>query len=150
MRILFVVIFIFVSGYTFAQDTLTDTPLFGKVTIENDSRLDVLETKMAEYNQSLLTRKTRTAQGYRLMLLSTSDRNQALNLRSSLIQQYPDQKVYMLFKSPFIKIKFGDYLEKKDADDMRKQLLKSGLVTGNIYIVPETIEVRPEKIEEEQ
>ena len=149
MKLLQLFIFVFLSGNVFAQDSIPETPLFGKVTVEKDSRLDVLVTKLEEYNQSLLLRKTRTAKGFRLMLLSTNDRAKALNLRSSLIQLYPDQKVYMIFQSPFIKIKFGDYVEKKDADDMRKQLLKSGLITGNIYIIPETVEVKPEKIEEE-
>ena len=150
MKLLFAVVLIFISGNClYAQDSIPEAPLFGKVTVEKDNRIDVLATKMAEYNQSLLLRKTRTARGFRLMLLSTNNRSEALNLRSSLIQKYPDQKVYMIFQSPFIKIKFGDYVEKKDAEDMRKVLLKSGLISGNIYLIPETVEVKPEKIEEE-
>ena len=150
MELLFAAVLLFISGNDlFAQDSLADVPLFGKVTVSKDSRIDVLATKMGEYNQSISLRKSRTAKGYRLMLLSTNNRSEALKLRSSLIQQYPDQKVYMIFQSPFIKIKFGDYVEKKDAEDMRKQLLKSGLVAGNIYLLSETVEVKPEKIEEE-
>ncbi|MEO5967524.1 MAG: SPOR domain-containing protein [Ferruginibacter sp.] len=150
MKLLFSAVLIFIScNELFAQDTLADVPLFGKVTVTKDSRIDILSTKMGDYNQSISLRKTRTARGYRLMLLSTNNRSEALSLRSSLIQQYPDHKVYMIFQTPFIKIKFGNYVDKKDAEDMRKQLLKSGLITGNIYLLSETVEVKPEKIEED-
>ncbi len=144
---LILLVAILFASYSYAQPS--DTNVFGNVTVEKDNRIDVLASKMGEYNQSLSLRKARTGPGYRLMLLSTNNRNEALKLRTALIQQYPEHKVYMVFKSPFLKIKFGDFVEKKDAEDMRKQLLKSGLITGNIYLVSETIEIKPEKIEEE-
>ncbi|MBS1763291.1 MAG: SPOR domain-containing protein [Bacteroidetes bacterium] len=144
---LILLVAILFASYSNAQPS--DTNVFGNVTVEKDNRIDVLASKMGEYNQSLSLRKARTGPGYRLMLLSTNNRNEALKLRTALIQQYPEHKVYMVFKSPFLKIKFGDFVEKKDAEDMRKQLLKSGLITGNIYLVSETIEIKPEKIEEE-
>lgn len=144
---LILLVAILFASYSNAQPS--DTNVFGNVTVEKDNRIDVLASKMGDYNQSLSLRKARTGPGYRLMLLSTNNRNEALKLRTALIQQYPEHKVYMVFKSPFLKIKFGDFVEKKDAEDMRKQLLKSGLITGNIYLVSETIEIKPEKIEEE-
>lgn len=144
---LILLVAILFASYLNAQPS--DTNVFGNVTVEKDNRIDVLASKMGVYNQSLSLRKARTGPGYRLMLLSTNNRNEALKLRTALIQQYPEHKVYMVFKSPFLKIKFGDFVEKKDAEDMRKQLLKSGLITGNIYLVSETIEIKPEKIEEE-
>lgn len=144
---LILLVAILFASYSNAQPS--DTNVFGNVTVEKDNRIDVLASKMGVYNQSLSLRKARTGPGYRLMLLSTNNRNEALKLRTALIQQYPEHKVYMVFKSPFLKIKFGDFVEKKDAEDMRKQLLKSGLITGNIYLVSETIEIKPEKIEEE-
>ncbi|RYG45096.1 MAG: SPOR domain-containing protein [Chitinophagaceae bacterium] len=99
---------------------------------------------MAEYNEAVAAKKARAAKGYRLMLLTTNDRSQAMSVRSSLIQQFPDHKVYMIFQSPFIKLKFGNFVEKKEAEDVRKQILASGIITGNIYLIPETVEVRPE------
>ena len=56
----------------------------------------------------------------------------------------------MIFQSPFIKLKFGNFLVKKEADDYRKQINALKIVPGNIYIVPETVEVKAEKITAQQ
>ncbi len=150
-RILFFIVLFFAGKAVFAQNAIVDTPLFGNVTVKKDPRLDILGTKLAEYNEAVAAKKARAAKGYRLMLLTTNDRSKAMSVRSSLIQQFPDHKVYMIFQSPFIKLKFGNFVEKKEAEDVRKQILASGIITGNIYLIPETVEVRPEpKMDDEE
>ena len=47
-------------------------------------------------------------------------------------------------------MKFGDFEEKKDAEKYRDQILKGGVVTGNVYIVPDTIELKPDKTGQEE
>ena len=114
------------------------------IKITKDDRIDILGKKMAEYNESLAL-KIRMEKGYRLMLLNTTDRALAIQVRSKLIQQFPDQNVYMTFQSPYIKLKFGDYLEQEDAEKMRKQIADMKIIAGNIYVVPEMVEVKPDK-----
>jgi hypothetical protein len=142
---LFLLLTTIASGL-FAQnnsDTI-DYSVNVKPTIIKDERIDILGTKMAEYNESLAN-KIQMVNGYRLMLLNTTDRAQALQVRSLLLQQYPDQKVYMAFLSPYIKLKIGNFLEKSEAEKFRKQLLAAKIVTGNIYLLPEKVEQKPEK-----
>lgn len=115
------------------------------ITVVKDPRIDMLGKKMADYNESL-SAKLHTTKGYRLMLLSTSDRNVALQVRTQLLQLYPDQSVYMIFQSPFIKLKFGNFLDKNEANDYKKQITALKLVSGNIYVVPEMIEVKGDKL----
>lgn len=141
-KVFFVILFLLSCFLSFSQDA--DSVLYGTVTTNQDPRLEVLSKKLTEYNEALEAKRARTGKGYRLLVLTTSDRSLAMNVRSTLIQRYPDEKVYMIFQSPFIKIKFGNFLEKKDAEDVQKQLVKSNLVSGNIYIVPETIEIKAE------
>ncbi len=114
----------------------------GVVTIKQDNRIEILGQKMAEYNLNLAT-KPRMSKGFRLMLLSTSNRDLAMSVRTKLLQQFPNESIYMSFQSPYIKIKFGNFEERGDADRMRKLLLAQKLVPGNIYIVSENIEVNP-------
>lgn len=128
-----------------AQVVPNDTVPLGIVTVHKDPRIDMLGKKMAEYNAAITYNNNRTARGYRLMVLSTNDRDLAMRTRSALLQQYPDQGVYMSFQSPYIKLKFGNFLEKDEAERVKKQLLSQRLVPGNIYLVPETIEVKPDK-----
>jgi hypothetical protein len=118
----------------------------GKVTVFKDSRLDILAKKEAEFN----VLGTKSAKGYRLMLLSTSDRELAMNLRARLLQRFPEQKVYMSFQPPYIKLKFGNFLEKEEADQYKKDIISYKLVTTNIYLVPEVIEIKPDKNKEKE
>ena len=117
----------------------------GVVTIKQDNRIEILGQKMAEYNLNLAT-KPRMSKGFRLMLLSTSNRDLAMSVRTKLLQQFPNESIYMSFQSPYIKIKFGNFEERGDADRMRKLLLAQKLVPGNIYIVSENIEVNPKDV----
>jgi len=128
-----------------AQQTATDTLHTGKIVVTKDPRIDILGKKMTEYNESLAS-KLHSTKGYRLMLLSTSDRDQAIQVRSQLLQLFPDQSIYLIFQSPFIKLKFGNFLDKNEAEDYRKQIASLKIVSGNIYIVPEMVEVKAEKI----
>lgn len=127
----------------------TDTALYGVVTVQKDRRIDILGDKMYEYNVSL-SKKARMGKGYRLMLLSTNDRNLAMNVRTRLLQQFPEHKVYMAFQSPFIKLKMGNFEDKSEADKLRKFLLSQKIVPGNIYILPETIEIKAQEDNEEK
>lgn len=100
---------------------------------------------MADYNKSL-SLKAYSTKGFRLMLLSTSDRSLAMQVRSKLLQQYPDEGIYMSYQTPYIKLKFGNFESREEADKIRKSLLSQKIVPGNIYIVPEMIEVKPKSI----
>ena len=128
----------------FAQQNNTDTIVSGNTTLIKDSRVDVLAKKMTAYNEELANR-VRLENGYRLMLLNTTDRSLAMQVRSSLLQQYPDEKVYMVFMSPYIKLKFGNFTDKNEAEKIRKQIIASKIVTGNVYLLPEKVEVIAEK-----
>ena len=83
--------------------TQNDSLIIGRIQIvEKDSRIDILGKKMADYNVSLANRPggIKMGRGYRLMVLSTADRNQAMSTRSKLLQSFPEHKVYMTFQSP--------------------------------------------------
>lgn len=133
---------------------INDTIISGTATVIKDARIDILGKKMAEYNSSLGTvtyaNGLISAKGYRLMVISTNDRPYAMKIRAQLYQMFPDQKQYMSFQMPNIKIKFGNFLDKADAEKVRKQILGTKLVTSNIYILPETVEVKPAKEEKEK
>lgn len=147
-RIILIITLMLGISITMAQANANDSLIVGSVhIIKKDYRIDVLGKKMAEYNEAIASRPggIKMVRGYRLMILSTSDRNLAMGVRTKLLQQYPDQKVYMTFQSPYIKLKFGNYVEKGDAEKYRKQITTLGVVNNNIYLVPETVEVKIDK-----
>ena len=141
---------LFVTGLS-AQVFITDTTANGMSFIHKDERVDLLGAKMNEYYESL-SKKIQLVDGYRLLVVNTSDRSMAMQTRSELIKAYPDQKLYMSFLAPNIKIKLGNFIEREDAEKFREVLVKSNLISGNIYIVPEKVEQKStaKKAEEEQ
>jgi hypothetical protein len=144
-KIFFVLLPVFFVLRVSAQITnVKDTVTEGKITVYKDSRLDLLAKKEAEINE-LISLGPRAAKGYRLMLLSTADRPAAMNLRAKLLQRFPEQKVYMSFQPPYIKLRFGNFLEQDEAEKYRKEIIKAKLVTNNIYVLPEIIEIKPDK-----
>ena len=152
MKLISLFIAVFCCTNVHAQ-IINDSLISGTAIIIKDPRIDMLGKKMAEYNSQLgtvtYTNGLTSAKGYRLMVVSTNDRPYAMKIRAQLYQMFPDQKQYMSFQMPNIKIKFGNFLEKADAERVRKQILGAQLVTNNIYILPEIIEVKPSKEEKE-
>lgn len=138
------ILFLTITSGLFAQSGSMDSSIVPKVTINKDPRLDILAKVVAEINSM----STRFAKGYRLFVLKSNDRDYAMKVRAYLLQNFPEEKVIMTYQSPFIKMKFGDFVELKDAEKYRDMIMRGGVVTGNIYIVPETVEVKPDKIKD--
>jgi SPOR domain len=137
----FIAILISISVH--AQDTtklkVDTTVVAGTLTVSKDPRLNALAKNEAEFNATAL----RSGKGYRLMVLNTNNRNLAMSLRSKLLQRYPDQKVYMSFQPPYIKLKFGDFPDEDSANKLKDDLLRSKLIPGNIYVVPDIVDLTP-------
>ena len=145
---LFVCVLFAIHGFAQITDPSDSIPE-GKVTVYKDSRLDILAKKEAAFNEANgYSLGPRSAKGYRLMLLSTNDRPAAMKLRAQLLQRFPEQKVYMSFQPPYIKLRFGNFVDKADADKYKKEISRTKLVTNNIYLLNETIEVKPDKDKE--
>ncbi len=135
----------------------TDTTEGGSSVIVKDARIELLAKKMTEHNAAVAASNAKPdiiqtsstgivlTQGYRLMVISTSDRELAMKVRAQLYQYFPDQKQYMSFQMPNTKIKFGNFLDRSQADQARKKIMAMKLVTNNIYVLPDTVEMKVEK-----
>jgi hypothetical protein len=134
-----------------AQGSLIkDTTLVnGNLTIVMDSRLELLAKKEAEINEAIAN-GPKYAKGYRLMILNTTDRAEAMSLRAKLLQLFPEQKIYMTFQPPHIKVKLGNFLEKNEAEEYIKEVNQNKLVTTEVYLLSEMIEIKTEKNKEKE
>lgn len=144
-KILCLIFIVTAAESAFAQNMVVDTTSVAKVTVNKDYRLDLL----AEAQVKMVKTASRFTKGYRLFVLKTNNRDYAMKVRAYLLQNFPEEKVIMSYQSPFIKMKFGDFVDKSDAERVRKQIIQGGVVTGGIYIVPDTIELKPDKIKKE-
>jgi hypothetical protein len=142
MKQLIFLLCLFSTLNVFAQQT--DSSLYNKVIVHSDYRLEILARRESEINTAILKAQARTAKGYRLMVLNTNDRDYAMKIRTELLQRFPEQKPYMWFSNPYIKLKFGNFKTKEEAELYRGQI--SRMLNGApIYVLSEIIEVKPDK-----
>jgi len=152
MKIMFFILALLLSAAKInAQGGLIkDTTIMnGNLTIVMDTRLELLAKKEAEINEAIAN-GPKFAKGYRLMILNTTDRTEAMNLRAKLLQLFPEQKIYMSFQPPYIKVKLGNFIEKNEAEEYKKEVVQNKLVTTEIYLLPETNEIKTEKNKEKE
>jgi hypothetical protein len=145
------IVLFFVLGIamvTRAQSPVADTATTGKVTVNKDPRLEMLAKQENDINKATVGLGTKAARGYRLLVVNSNDKAYAMKVRAALLQRFPEEKVYMSFQAPFIKLKFGNFVEKDDAEKYRKMLASSKIVTSNIYLIPEIVEVKVDKNKE--
>jgi len=140
MKKILLLAFCFAALNTFAQNDSINN----NVIVYKDYRLEILARKQAELNEAITKSAARSAMGFRLQVLSTNDRDFAMKTRTQLLQKFPEQKVYMMYQMPYVKLKFGNFKSKQEADTYKKQI--SRMLNGaTIYTIAERIEIKPEK-----
>lgn len=122
----------------FAADTII---------VHKDPRLDIFTEKQSEVNKRT-SRMTSSGlyRGYRLQVLSTRSREDAFKLKTQLLKMFPSQETYIVFQSPYFKVRIGNFLRKSQAEDFKNKLSRS--YTQNAYIVEDAIEYAPKEDED--
>lgn len=117
---------------------------FGKSAfVTRDPRVDVLVDKQIELNGEAIKGRTITIQGFRLLMITTNKRDVALDIKSRLMKNYPDQKSYLYYQSPNFKVQFGNFKTYKDADKAKSEM--EVFFGKDMIIVPSKIELRADK-----
>ena len=117
----------------------TDT---GLVVVHKDPRISLLIKKQAQINEETTRSSRRTMQGYRIQVMNTTDRNTALDAKTKAYQLYPELKAYLLYQSPYYRIRVGNFKTKSEADDYIKDLARN--FDNNVFIVRDVIEIKLE------
>lgn len=93
----------------------------GVITIINDPRLDTL---IDRYILSMAELKG--LRGYRIQIYFGSGRNareDANTTKANCIFYFPEQKVYVLYQSPFYKVRVGDFRTRNEAYIWYKKII---------------------------
>ena len=124
----------------------TDTAI--GVVIHKDPRADLLVKKQASINAISKKSVGHTMRGFRLMVLNTNKREDAINAKTKVYTYFPELKAYLIYQAPFFRLKAGNFKTRDEAEKYRKQM--TPLFPKGVFIVNETIEVKGEKPEEEE
>lgn len=115
----------------------------GSVVVNKDPRIDLLVNKQIEINEVTTRNSRRTTAGYRIMVISSNNRNNVTEAKTIIYREFPELKAYMMYQAPFFRLKVGNFRDRANAEAYLSQLQR--LFKNNVYIVPDTIEIRPEQ-----
>src|SRR5215211_6386514 len=107
--ILFAVFSLYASSL-FAQQVTVDTT---SVIIHKDQRIDLLVKKQAEINEITTRNARKTGRGYRLLVINSNKRDEAIDAKSTLYQYFPELKSYLIYQTPYFKLKAGNFKDRK-------------------------------------
>ncbi len=143
MKTVLVLLSIVLFSSSFAQ---TDTGI--GVVVHKDPRVDLLVKKQASINTVSKKSVGRTMRGYRLMVLNTNKREDAIAAKTKVYTYFPELKAYLTYQAPFFRLKAGNFKTRDEADKYKKEM--APLFPKGVFILNDTIEVKGEKPEEEE
>lgn len=111
------------------------------VKVNKDPRIDFLIKKQSQINEETTRERRRTAPGYRIQVINTTDRNKAIAAKTKIYRDYPELKPYILYQSPYYRLKVGNFKSREEAGSYIKGLSKE--FPGSVFIVKDTIERDP-------
>jgi hypothetical protein len=144
MKIVFALFFILFFLKSYPQDTTwrkhIDT---NYVKVHKDPRIDLLIKKQIEINEETSRDARRIGKGFRLLVVNTGNRDEAIAAKSKIYTYFPELKTYLIYQSPNFKLKAGNFKERKEAEDYLKKLQKH--FPKGVFIMNDTIEVKLDK-----
>jgi hypothetical protein len=141
MKSLLLLVALFSFNFVMAQSTIyTDT---NSVVIHKDPRVEALAKKQAALNAAIKKASARSMRGYRLLVINTNKRNEAIDAKTKIYTYFPELKAYLIYQTPYFKLKAGNFRTRDEADSYRKNL--NAVFPKGVYIINDTIEITPEK-----
>jgi hypothetical protein len=113
------------------------------VTVNKDPRIDMLVNKQIEINEVTTRNSRRSAAGFRILVISSNNRNKVIEAKTKMYREFPELKIYMMYQSPFYRLKVGNFRERSEAEEYLSQIQR--FYPTGVYVVTDTIEVRPEQ-----
>jgi hypothetical protein len=136
MKFCLLVLFSFSAANIFAQDS-TD------VIIHADPRVEMLVKKQSDINLAVKKANARTARGYRVLVINTNKRDEAMAAKTKIYSNFPELKAYLVYQSPFFKLKAGNFRTREEAEQYKRSL--SYYFPKGVMVINDIIEVTPEK-----
>jgi hypothetical protein len=145
MKLILSALFLFITASLVAQTDTTgaQTSDSNSVIIHKDPRLDLLVKKQAEINEATTREGRRTDKGFRLIIISTNSRDEALAAKTKIYTYFPELKAYLWYQSPYFRVKAGNFKDRKDAESYQRRM--NIYFPKGVFIMKDIIEVKASK-----
>lgn len=136
MKYFFLLSFLALAFAVSAQDT-------SSIVIHKDPRVDLLLKKQGDVNAAIKKANARTAKGFRLLVINTNKRDEAIAAKTKVYSNFPELKAYLVYQSPYFRLKVGNFKTRDEAVQYQKSL--GFYFPKGVFVIPDTIEITPEK-----
>jgi hypothetical protein len=123
--------------------SLKKTTDSNSVIVHKDPRVDLLVKKQAQINEETTREARKSGKGFRLMIISTISRDEAIAAKTKVYTYFPELKVYLWHQSPYYKLKAGNFKDRKDAEDYQRKL--NMYFPKGVFIMNDIVEMKPDK-----
>lgn len=151
MKRFVLILALFVSLQSVAQNNTTPgSPAVLQtisVVVHKDPRIDVLIKKKAAINKASAN-VAHTMRGFRLLVINTNNRNEAIAAKTKVYTYFPELKAYLQYQSPYFKLRAGNFKTRDEAEKYRKTM--TSMFPKGVFIVNAIIEIKPDKEEVEE
>lgn len=128
-------------AFASAQDSIFIRPAdSNRVSVKKDARLDLLIKKQIQINEETSRQSRRLDKGFRLLVISTTLREEALVAKTKVYTYFPELKAYLFHQSPYYKVKAGNFKDRKEAESYQRRL--ELLFPKGVFIINDMIEVK--------
>jgi len=145
MKLLLLATFMFFIKAGFAQVNTATAPdnTMATVIVHKDPRVELLMQKQADINMAVKRATGYTTKGYRLLIIHTNKRDEAISAKTKVYTYFPELKAYLLYQAPYFKLKAGNFKTREEAEKYRRNM--NSMFPKGVYIISDVIEIRPEK-----
>ena len=112
------------------------------IIVHKDVRLDLLIKKQQQINEKTSRETRKFKKGFRLLIITTNKREEAIAAKSKLNSHYPELKTYLIYQSPYFKLKVGNFITYEEAVEFQNKLLS--IFPAGVFIIAEVVELKQE------
>ena len=142
-KILFFAAFI-ISLTSFGQDTnwkkQVDTNL---IVVHKDPRIDMLIKKQSQINEETTRDARKAGKGYRLLVINTTKRDDAISAKAKVYTYFPELKAYLWHQSPYYNVKAGNFRDRKEAEAYQKKM--NVYFPKGVFVMNDVVEIKLDK-----
>lgn len=144
MKSVLFILILFFALPCFAQDSTWKTPSDNNsVILHRDPRIDLLIKKQIQINEETSRDARRITKGYRLLMINTTNREEAVAMKARVYALFPELKTYLIYQAPYFKLKAGNFKERKEAETYQNKMKK--YFPKGIFIMNDAVELKPDK-----
>jgi hypothetical protein len=139
MKKILVLFFSLFSVAAFSQVTI-DT---SSVIVHKDPRIELLTQKQAQINEVTSRESRKSAKGFRLLIIRTNSRDEAIAAKTKVYTYFPELKAYLWHQSPYYNVKAGNFTDRKEAESYQAKM--NVYFPKGVFVMNDVVEVKLDK-----